>query len=56
MERLLNRDLLTAQNLRELEREHLPILQAVRQKDGSRAAAYMAEHVRRTRDRLLRPM
>lgn len=56
MERLLNRDLLTAQNLRELEREHLPILQAVEQKDGAQAAAYMAEHVRRTRDRLLKSM
>ncbi len=55
-ERLLNHDILTAPNLSELDREHRPIVRAIRRGDISTAAQLMVKHISRTKERILRTL
>lgn len=58
VERLLTHDLITSRgsDLNHLELEHAPILDAIRQRDPETATRLMAEHITRTKERILRTL
>lgn len=58
VERLLTHDLITSRgaDLNHLELEHVPILDAIRRRDPETATRLMAEHITRTKERILRAL